>query len=63
MDPEARTAVVEPGAILDDITAAAARHGLASARTASHARASIGGSNGNNACGARALATAGGDTS
>jgi FAD binding domain len=28
IDPQARTAVVEPGAILDDITAAAAGHGL-----------------------------------
>ena len=28
VDPAARTAVVEAGAILDDITAAAARHGL-----------------------------------
>ena len=56
VDPEARTAVVEPGAILDDITAAAAGHGLRFGPDPStHARASIGGSIGNNACGARAL--------
>ena len=56
VDPEERTAVVEPGAILDDITAAAARHGLRFGPDPStHARASIGGSIGNNACGARAL--------
>ena len=56
VDPEARTAVVEPGAILDDITAAAAGHGLRFGPDPStHARASIAGSIGNNACGARAL--------
>jgi FAD/FMN-containing dehydrogenase/Fe-S oxidoreductase len=56
VDAEARTAVVEPGAILDDITAAAARHGLRFGPDPStHARASIGGAIGNNACGSRAL--------
>ena len=56
VDPQARTAVAEPGAILDDITAAAARYGLRFGPDPStHARASIGGSIGNNACGARAL--------
>jgi FAD/FMN-containing dehydrogenase/Fe-S oxidoreductase len=56
VDPEACTAVVEPGAILDDITAAAAGHGLRFGPDPStHARASIGGSIGNNACGSRAL--------
>ena len=56
VDAEARTAVVEPGAILDDITAAAAGHGLRFGPDPStHARASIGGSIGNNACGTRAL--------
>jgi FAD/FMN-containing dehydrogenase/Fe-S oxidoreductase len=56
VDAEARTAVVEPGAILDDITAAAARHGLRFGPDPStHSRASIGGSIGNNACGSRAL--------
>src|SRR4029077_12583167 len=56
VDPETRTAVVEPGAILDDITAAAAGHGLLFGPDPStHSRASIGGSIGNNACGSRAL--------
>src|SRR6476620_7581959 len=56
VDPAARTAVVEPGAILDDITAAAARHGLRFGPDPStHSRASIGGSIGNSACGSRAL--------
>jgi FAD/FMN-containing dehydrogenase/Fe-S oxidoreductase len=56
VDPGARTAVVEPGAILDDITAAAAGYGLRfGPDPSSHARASIGGSIGNNACGSRAL--------
>jgi FAD/FMN-containing dehydrogenase/Fe-S oxidoreductase len=56
VDPEARTAVVEPGAILDHITAAAAGHGLRFGPDPStHSRATIGGSIGNNSCGARAL--------
>ncbi len=56
MNPEARTAVVEPGAVLDDITAAAAPYGLRFGPDPStHSRATIGGSIGNNACGARAL--------
>ncbi|WP_304046608.1 FAD-binding oxidoreductase, partial [Jatrophihabitans endophyticus] len=56
VDPDARTSVVEPGAILDSITAAAAPHGLRYGPDPStHARATIGGSIGNNACGARAL--------
>jgi FAD/FMN-containing dehydrogenase/Fe-S oxidoreductase len=56
VDPEAGTARVEPGAILDDITAAAAGSGLRFGPDPStHARATIGGSIGNNACGSRAL--------
>ena len=56
VDPKSRTAVVEPGAILDDITAAAAPYGLRFGPDPStHARATIGGSLGNNACGSRAL--------
>jgi len=56
VDPDAHTALVEPGAILDDITAAAAPHGLRFGPDPStHARATIGGSIGNNACGSRAL--------
>jgi len=44
IDPEQHTALVEPGTVLDDITAAAAPHGLR-----------FGGAIGNNACGSRAL--------
>jgi FAD/FMN-containing dehydrogenase/Fe-S oxidoreductase len=56
VDPDARTATVQPGAILDDITAAAAGHGLRFGPDPStHSRASIGGAIGNNACGSRAL--------
>ena len=56
VDPEARTATAEPGAILDDITAAASAHGLRFGPDPStHARATLGGSIGNNACGSRAL--------
>jgi len=56
VDPEARTAVAEPGAVLDAITAAAAGHGLRFGPDPStHSRATIGGAIGNNACGSRAL--------
>ncbi|WP_234971533.1 FAD-binding and (Fe-S)-binding domain-containing protein [Jatrophihabitans endophyticus] len=56
VDPVTRTALVEPGAILDSITQAAAPHGLRYGPDPStHARATIGGSIGNNACGPRAL--------
>ena len=56
IDPEARTAVVQPGTVLDDITAAAAPHGLRFGPDPStHSRATIGGAIGNNACGSRAL--------
>ncbi len=56
VDPAGRTAVVEPGAVLDTVTAAAARYGLRFGPDPStHSRATIGGSIGNNACGARAL--------
>jgi FAD/FMN-containing dehydrogenase/Fe-S oxidoreductase len=56
VDPEARTAVVEPGTILDHITVAAAGHGLRFGPDPStHSRATIGGSIGNNSCGSRAL--------
>src|SRR6266550_81987 len=57
VDPEARTAVAQPGAILDAVTASAAPHGLRFGPDPStHARATVGGSLGNNACGSRALA-------
>ncbi|WP_375491782.1 FAD-binding and (Fe-S)-binding domain-containing protein [uncultured Jatrophihabitans sp.] len=56
VDPDTRTAVAEPGAILDTVTAAAAPHGLRFGPDPStHARATVGGSVGNNACGSRAL--------
>ncbi len=56
VDPDARTAVAEPGAILDHVSAAAAPFGLRFGPDPStHARASVGGSIGNNACGSRAL--------
>ncbi|MDQ6850676.1 MAG: FAD-binding protein, partial [Actinomycetota bacterium] len=56
VDPDARTATVEPGAVLDEITGAAAPYGLRFGPDPStHARATIGGSLGNNACGSRAL--------
>src|SRR5689334_21716725 len=56
VDPEARTAVVEPGAVLDAITKAAAPHGLRFGPDPStHSRCTIGGAIGNNACGSRAL--------
>ncbi|SDJ01809.1 FAD/FMN-containing dehydrogenase [Frankineae bacterium MT45] len=57
IDPFTRSAVVQPGVILDAITDAAAVHGLRFGPDPStHARATIGGTLGNNACGARALA-------
>ena len=56
VDSDARTAVAEPGTVLDSITAAAAPYGLRFGPDPStHARATIGGSIGNNACGSRAL--------
>src|SRR5580693_8079968 len=56
VDAEEQTAVVEPGTVLDSITAAAAPHGLRFGPDPStHSRATIGGAIGNNACGSRAL--------
>jgi len=56
VDPTERTAVVEPGTVLDDITKAAAPYGLRFGPDPStHSRATIGGAIGNNACGSRAL--------
>jgi FAD/FMN-containing dehydrogenase/Fe-S oxidoreductase len=56
VDPEARTARVQPGVVLDAVSAAAAPHGLRFGPDPStHSRATIGGSIGNNACGSRAL--------
>ncbi|HYK66681.1 MAG TPA: FAD-binding oxidoreductase, partial [Streptosporangiaceae bacterium] len=56
VDPDARTAVVEPGVILDDLQRVAARHGLRFGPDPStHSRCTLGGMIGNNACGSRAL--------
>ena len=56
VDPAARTARVQPGAILDEVTVAGAAHRLRFGPDPStHARATIGGAIGNNACGARAM--------
>ncbi len=56
LDPEARTAVVEPGVVQAMLTAAGAAHGLRFGPDPStHNRCTIGGMIGNNACGPRAL--------
>ena len=56
VDPGERTAVVEPGTVLDAITRAAAPHRLRFGPDPStHSRCTIGGAIGNNACGSRAL--------
>ncbi|RYV51544.1 FAD-binding and (Fe-S)-binding domain-containing protein [Pengzhenrongella frigida] len=57
IDPEARTARVEPGVILASLQRAAAPHGLRFGPDPStQARATLGGMIGNNACGPRAVA-------
>ncbi|MCS5717121.1 FAD-binding oxidoreductase [Herbiconiux sp. CPCC 205763] len=57
IDPDARTAVVEPGTTLGSLQHAAAPHGLRFGPDPSTwARATLGGMIGNNACGPRALA-------
>jgi FAD/FMN-containing dehydrogenase/Fe-S oxidoreductase len=57
LDPQARTAVVQPGLILADLQRAAAPHGLRFGPDPStQARCTLGGMIGNNACGAHALA-------
>jgi FAD/FMN-containing dehydrogenase/Fe-S oxidoreductase len=57
LDPEAATATVEPGVVLDDLQAAARPHGLRFGPDPStHSRCTAGGMVGNNACGSRALA-------
>ena len=56
IDPEARTAVVEPGVVQASLQAAARPHGLRFGPDPStHNRCTIGGMIGNNACGSRAL--------
>jgi FAD/FMN-containing dehydrogenase/Fe-S oxidoreductase len=57
LDPEAATATVEPGVVLDHLQAAARPHGLRFGPDPStHSRCTLGGMIGNNACGSRALA-------
>jgi FAD/FMN-containing dehydrogenase/Fe-S oxidoreductase len=56
LDPESRTAVVQPGVILADLQRRGAPHGLRFGPDPSTAgRATLGGMIGNNACGHRAL--------
>ncbi len=57
LDPEARTASVQPGVVLDALQRQAAPYGLRFGPDPStHSRCTIGGMIGNNACGSRALA-------
>ncbi|MFE3457432.1 FAD-binding and (Fe-S)-binding domain-containing protein [Nocardiopsis aegyptia] len=57
IDPEARTATVQPGVILDDLREATAEYGLTFAPDPStHSRCTIGGMVGNNACGSHSVA-------
>jgi len=56
IDPEARTALVQPGVVHADLQRAAAPYGLRFGPDPStHTRCTIGGMIGNNACGSRAL--------
>jgi FAD/FMN-containing dehydrogenase/Fe-S oxidoreductase len=57
VDPEARTATVQPGVVLDQLQRAARPHGLRFGPDPStHSRCTIGGMIGNNSCGAHAMA-------
>ena len=56
LDPERRIARVEPGVILDDLRAAAERHGLTfGPDPATHDRCTLGGMLGNDSCGAHSI--------
>ncbi|MFI9721408.1 FAD-binding and (Fe-S)-binding domain-containing protein [Streptomyces sp. NPDC052396] len=56
LDPQAGTAVVQPGVVLDELRAAAGAHGLTFGPDPStHARCTLGGMIGNNACGAHSV--------
>jgi len=56
IDPESLTARVQPGVVLDQLNAAAARHGLQfGPDVATSSRANIGGMIGNNSSGARSI--------
>ncbi|MEG8279317.1 FAD-binding and (Fe-S)-binding domain-containing protein [Streptomyces sp. AHA2] len=57
LDPEGRTAVVQPGLVLDRLQEAAAPHGLRFGPDPStHSRCTLGGMIGNNACGSHSVA-------
>ncbi|MFG2097907.1 FAD-binding and (Fe-S)-binding domain-containing protein [Streptomyces sp. NPDC048612] len=57
LDPATRTAVVQPGVILDDLRAAAGAHGLTFGPDPStHSRCTLGGMIGNNSCGSHSVA-------
>ncbi|WP_328554886.1 FAD-binding and (Fe-S)-binding domain-containing protein [Streptomyces sp. NBC_00358] len=57
LDPDARTAVVQPGAVLDHLQEAAAPHGLRFGPDPStHGRCTLGGMIGNNSCGSHSVA-------
>ncbi|MFH8346734.1 FAD-binding and (Fe-S)-binding domain-containing protein [Streptomyces sp. NPDC018045] len=57
LDPEAGTAVVQPGVVLDDLRAAAGAHGLTFGPDPStHSRCTLGGMIGNNSCGSHSVA-------
>ncbi len=58
VDPQARTCVVEPGIVLDDLNAALAEHGLRyGPQPSTHPNCTLGGMIGNNSCGASAQRT------
>ncbi|MEU1277287.1 FAD-binding and (Fe-S)-binding domain-containing protein [Streptomyces sp. NPDC005805] len=57
LDPAARTALVQPGVVLDRLRDAAAPHGLTFGPDPStHSRCTLGGMIGNNACGSHSVA-------
>ncbi|MFM9901601.1 MAG: FAD-binding oxidoreductase, partial [Polaromonas sp.] len=57
VDPEARTATVEPGIVLDHLNAALKKHGLwYPVDVSTSAQATLGGMAGNNSCGSRSIA-------
>ncbi|MFE2043265.1 FAD-binding and (Fe-S)-binding domain-containing protein [Streptomyces sp. NPDC059477] len=57
LDAEARTAVVQPGLVLDRLQEAAAPHGLRfGPDPATHSRCTLGGMIGNNSCGSHSVA-------
>ncbi|MFI5688485.1 FAD-binding and (Fe-S)-binding domain-containing protein [Streptomyces sp. NPDC051636] len=57
LDPQERTATVQPGIVLDELQRAAAEHGLLfGADPSTHSRCTLGGMIGNNACGTHSVA-------